>query len=243
MKPSAITINNLTVAYHTKPVLWNINVEIPQGILLAIVGPNGGGKTTLLKAILNLVKPVAGTISVLGTKHTQQHHLVAYIPQRSTVDWDFPATVFDVVLMGRYGNLGWFQRPQQIDYECVNQALAHVGLLSHATTPINELSGGQQQRLFLARALVQEASILLLDEPFMGIDSTTEQMIIALLKQLRDQGKTVVMVHHDLYTIEHYFDWLLLINAQQVAFGHVMDIFTPEYIRATYNAPSATTML
>ncbi|HZW61569.1 MAG TPA: metal ABC transporter ATP-binding protein [Candidatus Babeliales bacterium] len=234
MSEFAVSINNLTVAYNNKPVLWNINAHIPSGILLAVAGPNGAGKTTLIKSILELVKPVAGTIQIFGSPYAHQRNQIAYVPQRMSVDWQFPITVFDAVMMGRYGNIGWFKRPGDADIIAVHTALQHVGLTPYAQCHISELSGGQQQRIFLARALVQEASIYLLDEPFIGVDSVTENTTVLLLKKLRDQGKTIIVVHHDLQTIRKYFDWVLLLNVERIAYGTVEQVFTPETVTAAF---------
>lgn len=234
MNSCAISLHNLTVAYNNRPVLWNITAEIPQGIILGIVGPNGAGKSTLVKSILDLTKPIAGHIAVLGGSYQQHRHKIAYVPQRSTVDWDFPATVLDVVLMGRYVALGWFKRPTNVDIDAALHALDQVGLSSHAHYPINNLSGGQQQRIFLARALLQDATIYLLDEPFIGVDTTTEKTTMSVLKTLRDAGKTIILVHHNLQTARHYFDWIFLLNREKIACGAIEDVFVPDYISATY---------
>jgi len=234
MESHALEIKNLTVAYHDIPVLWHISATIPRGVLLAIVGPNGAGKTTLLKSILGLIKPIAGTISLCGGTYKQQRNKIAYIPQRASVDWDFPATVFDVVLMGRYRHIGWFKRPSQIDYDEVYIALAQVGMHAYVDRHISQLSGGQQQRVFLARALVQHADLYILDEPFVGIDIATERAMIQVLKQLRVLGKTIVVVHHDLQTLHEYFDWMWLINKRSIVCGPIVDVLRHEYIQAAY---------
>lgn len=234
MPTSALSIRNLTVAYHNKPVLWNINATIPQGVMLAIAGPNGAGKSTLIKSIIQLVRPHAGTIEVLGGTYAQNRHQIAYIPQRTSIDWDFPINIFDVVLMGRYGHLGWFKRPTKKDHEHVARALHQVGLSEHATRHIGELSCGQQQRVFLARALAQDASLYLMDEPFIGVDATTEKMTIAVLKQLKEEGKTIIVVHHDLQTMQEYFDWLLLLNIEQIFCGPLETPLTHDYMQATF---------
>lgn len=230
----AIEINDLTVAYHDHPVLWDVDLDVPQGILMAMVGPNGAGKTTLLKAILGLLKPVAGRVLIFGKPYPQQRHLVAYVPQRGSVDWDFPTTVQDVVMMGRYGALGWIRRPGKTEQHAARQALEKVGMLPFADRQISQLSGGQQQRVFLARALVQDAHIYIMDEPFQGVDAVTERTIVSLLQALRSAGKTVVVVHHDLQTVPEYFDWVTLLNVRRIASGRVEDIFTEENLRLTY---------
>lgn len=236
MKTTAISITNLTVGYQKKSVLRNITLDFQSGILVGIVGPNGAGKTTFIKSILDLIKPKTGTIAIFGAPYQKNKVAIAYVPQRSTVDWDFPATVFDVVIMGRYGTIGWFASPGKNDVDAALHAIDQVGLTAYADCSINQLSGGQQQRVFLARALVQNAQIYLMDEPFAGVDATTEKTIIAILKKLRDQGKTIIVVHHDLQTIHHYFDWLLLLNKECIAYGPVETVFTPENITKTYSA-------
>lgn len=231
---NALTVTDLTVAYHEKPVLWDIDLDVPQGVLMAIVGPNGAGKTTLLKAIMGMIKPAAGQVRVLGKSYDDQRKRVGYVPQRGTVDWDFPTSVLDVVMMGRYGDLGWFRRPGKRERDLALQALEKVGMSAFAARQISQLSGGQQQRVFLARALVQEAEIYFMDEPFQGVDATTERAIIAILQELRAAGKTVIAVHHDLQTVPEYFDWVLLLNVRKIASGPVGHIFTPENLRQTY---------
>jgi manganese/zinc/iron transport system ATP- binding protein len=229
-----ITVNDLTVAYKEKPVLWDIDVEIPKGVLLSVVGPNGAGKTTLIKAMLGLIKPAAGTVSFFGQNYKRVRKKIAYIPQRNSVDWDFPTTVIDVVLMGRYGHLGWFSRPGVTDYELAKKALEKVGMEDFFDRQINQLSGGQQQRIFLARALVQDAEIYFMDEPFVGVDIATEKAIVNLLKLLRSDGKTVIVVHHDLQTLKEYFDWVLLLNVRKIACGPVKKVLTPKNLQLTY---------
>jgi manganese/zinc/iron transport system ATP- binding protein len=230
----AIDVRDLTVAYRDKPVLWDIDLEVPSGVLMAIVGPNGAGKTTLMKALLGLVHPAAGQVLIDGSPHAQHRRAVAYVPQRGSVDWDFPTDVLDVVMMGLYGRLGWLRRPGNSEREAALQALAKVGMAEFADRQISQLSGGQQQRVFLARALVQDASIYLMDEPFQGVDATTERAIVTLLQQLRKEGRTVLVVHHDLQTVPEYFDWVLLLNVRRVAAGPVDEVFTDENLRATY---------
>jgi manganese/zinc/iron transport system ATP- binding protein len=230
----AIDVRDLTVAYRDRPVLWDIDLEVPSGVLMAIVGPNGAGKTTLMKALLGLVHPAAGQVLINGSPHAQHRRAVAYVPQRGSVDWDFPTDVLDVVMMGLYGRLGWLRRPGGAEREAALQALQKVGMAEFADRQISQLSGGQQQRVFLARALVQDASIYLMDEPFQGVDATTERAIVTLLQQLREQGRTVLVVHHDLQTVPEYFDWVLLLNVRRVAAGPVDEVFTDENLRATY---------
>jgi manganese/zinc/iron transport system ATP- binding protein len=229
-----IDVTDLTVAYRETPVLWDIDFSVPPGVLLAIVGPNGAGKTTLIKAILGLIKPAAGRVSIYGKPYREQRRLVGYVPQRGSVDWDFPTTVLDVVMMGRYGALGWFRRPGQREHTLAYEALEKVGMHDFADRQISQLSGGQQQRVFLARALVQDAEIYFMDEPFQGVDATTERAIVALLHELRAQGKTVIVVHHDLSTVADYFDWVTLLNVRRVSHGPVAEAFTEHYLGLAY---------
>ncbi|MBS1987969.1 metal ABC transporter ATP-binding protein [Candidatus Dependentiae bacterium] len=230
---AALEVDHLTVAYKDTVILHDLCARIPQGVVAALIGPNGAGKTTFLKSILSIVQPRAGTVKFLGTPYNTIRNQVAYIPQRSSIDWDFPACARDVAIMGRYGSLGWFKRPGKTDWAQADQSLELVGLSNYAARPIQELSGGQQQRLFLARALAQEAQIYLLDEPFAGIDAHSEKMIISLLHTMRDQGKTIIIVHHDLNTLS-YFDWALLINKKAVACGPVSQAITPTTLAQTY---------
>jgi manganese/zinc/iron transport system ATP- binding protein len=235
----AIEVEDLTVAYGDRPALWDVDLTVPQGTLMAIVGPNGAGKTTLIRAVLGLVKPAAGRIAVYGKPYAEQRQLVGYVPQRGTVDWDFPTSVLDVVTMGRYGALGWIRRPGRTERAAALDALGHVGMQDFADRQISQLSGGQQQRVFLARALVQEAQVYLMDEPFQGVDATTERAIVQLLQELRGAGKTVVAVHHDLQTVSEYFDSVTLLNVRRVASGPVEDVFTEENLRLTYGGRAA----
>ena len=230
----ALEIHDLTVAYHTKPVLWDVDLDIPESRLVAVVGPNGAGKSTLLKAILDLVPLTSGYVRVFGSTYEEMRSRVAYVPQRESVDWDFPASVLDVVLMGRYGRMGWFRRPGKDDRKAAIEALERVGMAEYGDRQISRLSGGQQQRTFLARALAQDADLYLMDEPFAGVDAVTERAIVALLRDLRDRGRTVLCVHHDLQTVEEYFDWAALLNMRLVGAGPVKEVFTPETLHRTY---------
>ncbi|RKU16844.1 manganese ABC transporter ATP-binding protein [Candidatus Poribacteria bacterium] len=230
----AIEVTDLTVAYQDQPVLWDVDLDVPPGVLLSIVGPNGAGKTTLIKAILGLVRPAAGNVLIYDKPYEAQRRIVGYVPQRGTVDWDFPTNVLDVVMMGRYGALGWVRRPGKQERELAMHALEKVGMEAYATRQISQLSGGQQQRVFLARALVQDATVYLMDEPFQGVDATTERAIVTLLQELREKGKTVVVVHHDLQTVTDYFDWVMLLNIRRIASGPVDETFTPENLRVAY---------
>ncbi len=234
LETKAIEVTDLTVAYQDKPVLWDIDLDVPPGVLLSIIGPNGAGKTTLIKAILGLVRPAAGNVLIYDKPYETQRRIVGYVPQRGTVDWDFPTNVLDVVMMGRYGALGWIRRPGRQEREQAMYALEKVGMEGYTTRQISQLSGGQQQRVFLARALVQDATVYLMDEPFQGVDATTERAIVTLLQELRANGKTVVVVHHDLQTVTDYFDWVMLLNIRRIASGPVTEIFTPENLRETY---------
>lgn len=234
MSGMAIEVNDLTVAYRERPVLWDVDLGVPAGVLMAIVGPNGAGKSTLLKAILGLVPTAAGQILVHGEPYRRRRRMVGYVPQRGSVDWDFPTSVLDVVMMGRYGHLGWFRRPGRRERELAHGALERVGMETFAQRQIRQLSGGQQQRVFLARALVQEAAVYLMDEPFQGVDARTERAIVEVLRELRRGGATVVVVHHALQTVPEYFDRVALLNVRRIADGTVDEVFTEENLRLTY---------
>jgi manganese/zinc/iron transport system ATP- binding protein len=215
-------------------VLWDVDLVMEQPQLAAIVGPNGAGKSTLIKAVLGLIPMASGTVQVLGQPVAQQRKKIGYVPQRESVDWDFPVSVLDVVLMGTYGQLGWFRRPGQAEREWARQCLNKVGLSQFERRQIGQLSGGQQQRVFLARALAQKAEIYFMDEPMAGVDAATERIIFELLSELRQDGKTIIAVHHDLRTVPQYFDWVALLNMRLVASGPVATTFTPENLRKTY---------
>ena len=230
----AIEVNDLTVAYREQPVLWDVDMAVPEGVLMAIVGPNGAGKTTMIKAILDLIPKAAGEVLIHGKSYKQNRKLVAYVPQRGTVDWDFPTSVLDVVMMGRYGALGWLRRPGRAEKDAALAALEKVGMTDFAHRQISQLSGGQQQRVFLARALVQDARVYLMDEPFQGVDARTERAIVDVLQDLRAAGDTVVAVHHALQTVPEYFDWVALLNVRRIAAGAVAEVFTDENLRLTY---------
>lgn len=237
MNVPAIDVKNLTVSYAADVALWNISLQIPQGAVCAIVGPNGAGKTTLLKALLELITPLAGTIKIFGQSFEAYREHIAYVPQRRSVDWDFPISVLDVVLMGGYRRLGWFRRPGAAQIAQGYEVLKKVGLQEYAHRHISQLSGGQQQRVFLARALMQDAALYLMDEPFVGVDKKSEQTIIRLLKELQEAGKTVVVVHHDLQTLREYFDWMVLLNVKMIAVGAVKEVFTNEHLEEAYGGP------
>ena len=230
----AVQVTDLTVAYREKPVLWDVDLDVPEGVLMAIVGPNGAGKSTLLKSILGLVPAAAGRVHIYGRSYQEQRRLVGYVPQRGSVDWDFPTSALDVVKMGLYGRLGWVRRPGREERELALASLDKVGMADLAGRQISQLSGGQQQRVFLARALVQGAQIYFMDEPFAGVDATTERAIIDLLRDLRAAGKTVIVVHHDLQTLAEYFDWVMLLNVRRIASGPVEQVFTEENLRRAY---------
>ena len=229
-----LLIQDLTSGYQKKPVLWGIDLQVPRGKLVGIVGPNGAGKSTLIKAIMGLVPPSSGWVKIFGKPYNENRRRVGYVPQRESVDWDFPVTVMDVVMMGRYGHVGWFKRPKKADREIARDCLDKVKMLPFAKRQISNLSGGQQQRVFLARALAQESDIYFMDEPFAGVDAATETAIIALLHELREKGKTLLVVHHDLPTARNYFDQLLLLNMRVVAYGETEKVFTYELLQKTY---------
>lgn len=233
-----ITIRQLTVAYDANPVLWNITAAFKKGKITAIIGPNGAGKSTLIKSMLEFVKPATGQVKYSIDKQTKEYkkvkNKIAYVPQNNSVDWDFPAAVLDVVLMGRYGHLGWLKRPKKSDRDIAEEMLKKVDMESFRHRQISQLSGGQRQRVFLARALAQQADVYLLDEPLAGVDMKTERIIMNLLKELTKRGKTVIVVHHDLQSVRDYFDEVLFINQEIVAAGSVKEVFTQENISATY---------
>ncbi|AGA90051.1 ATPase component of Mn/Zn ABC-type transporter [Thioflavicoccus mobilis 8321] len=235
----ALHVEDLTVSYQGDPVLWDIDLNIPPGVMAAIVGPNGAGKSTLIKAVLGLVRPAAGHVRIHGRPYRAERRRVGYVPQRSSVDWDFPTTVVDVVTMGLYGQLGWLRWPGRAEHAQALEALDLVGMRDFAQRQISQLSGGQQQRVFLARALVQQADVYFLDEPMAGVDATTERAIVEILQRLRDQGKTVIVVHHDLQTVRRYFDWLLILNVRVIAQGPVGEAYTAENLRRAYGGQIA----
>jgi manganese/zinc/iron transport system ATP- binding protein len=234
-----VSIHDMTVAYHRNPVLWNVDYIAPRGSLIAIVGPNGSGKTTLIKAVLDLVPKVSGSVRVFGMPYRKVRGRVGYVPQRETVDWDFPIDALQVVAMGLYRKIGWCWPVSRPYREDAYEALRRVGMADYAHRQISQLSGGQQQRVFLARALAQDADIYLMDEPFAGVDAATERAIVAILRELRSTGKTVLVVHHDLQTVQEYFDEVILLNMRLVAAGPAGDVFTPENLRKTYGGKLA----
>ena len=234
-----LAIHDMTVAYHRRPVLWDIDYDAPPGKLTAIVGPNGSGKTTLIKAAVDLVPRASGDVRFFGSAYHKVRHRVGYVPQRGSVDWDFPVNALDVVAMGLYKQIGWFRPVTRRYRDQAMHYLERVGMADYATRQISQLSGGQQQRVFLARALSQQADVYLMDEPFVGVDAATERAIVVILQELREAGKSALVVHHDLQTVPEYFDHVLLLNMRMVATGPISDVFTPENLRATYGGKLA----
>ena len=232
--PLALEVRRLTASYSSRPVLWDVDAEIPAGTLAAIVGPNGAGKSTLLKAVVGLLKVDSGHVLIEGAPAGEALDRVAYVPQRDEVDWDFPITVREVVEMGRYRSAGWVRRLKPADREVVDEAIARVGMTPYGSRQIGELSGGQRQRVFIARALAQESPVMLLDEPFAGVDARTESALLDLLAEFRDEGRTVVVVHHDLGTVRARFDWALLLNVRTVACGPVAESLSNDMLRRAY---------
>jgi manganese/zinc/iron transport system ATP- binding protein len=233
---AALSVDHLTVHYDKIPVLWEVNFAIPQGLLVAVLGPNGAGKSTLLNALLQLQKPTSGKVTFFGKPLSEVRKKVAYIPQRTSVDWTFPISVLDVVLMGRYGKLGLLKWPSKGDKRAALEVLEQVGMLPFAHRQINALSGGQKQRVFFARALLQEADLYFMDEPFAGIDITTEKALIHILSTLKQEGKTLIIVHHDLTTVRHYFDWAILLNSCLIDCGPVEKVFHEENLKKAYGS-------
>lgn len=229
-----LSIQDLTVAWHRKPVIWDVEFDVSPGQLVGIVGPNGAGKSTLLKAVMDLVPRASGRISIFGKPWKQNRNRVGYVPQRESVDWDFPVSVLDVVTMGLYGQIGWCRPVTRRHREIAREALDRVGIGDFADRQISQLSGGQQQRTFLARALVQNADLYLLDEPFAAVDAATEQAIIEILREMRQAGKTAIVIHHDLHTVPTYFDSVVLLNMRVVAQGPTAIVFTRENLERTY---------
>jgi manganese/zinc/iron transport system ATP- binding protein len=234
MNPPALELHDLTVSYAKKPVLYGVDVQVPQGALVGIIGPNGAGKSTMIRAIMGLTPLSGGWVRIFGESFENNRQRVGYVPQREQVDWDFPVNVMDVVLMGRYGRRGWLRRVTKEDKKIAEESLDKVGMLPFRNRQIANLSGGQQQRVFLARALAQQSDLYLMDEPFAGVDATTERAIMTLLQDLQSEGKTILVVHHDLTTAKEYFDHLLLLNMRLIAFGKTQDAFTVEQLQKTY---------
>ncbi len=229
-----VEIHDLTVTYSRKPVLWGVDMTLPKGALVGIIGPNGAGKSTLIKAVMGLVPLSSGWVELFGQELKEVRRKLSYVPQRESVDWDFPASVREVVVMGRYAELGLFKRPRKADYAAADYALEQVNMTEFANRQISQLSGGQQQRVFLARALAQDADLYFMDEPFAGVDAATEKAIIHILKKMSEEGKTVVVVHHDLQTVTQYFNWVVMLNTRLVASGPMEECFTQEMLNETY---------
>jgi manganese/zinc/iron transport system ATP- binding protein len=236
---SIIEVHDLTVSYSNKPALWNIDFELPQGKIIGIIGPNGAGKSTLLKSIMGLLPLGSGFIKIFDQPLEQIRHRVSYIPQRGSVDWDFPANVLDVVMMGLYSTKKWYSRMGKKEKELAFEALEKVNMKEYAQRHIAQLSGGQQQRVFLARALAQNADLYLMDEPFAGVDASTESSILKLLGNMRNEGKTIIVVHHDLQTAKDYFDWIVLINTRLVAVGPTKEVLTQVNLQNAYGGKLA----
>lgn len=235
-----ITIKDLNVAYQEKPALWHVNMSIPANSRTAIVGPNGAGKSTLIKSIMTLIKPISGRIDIDGKDARHALKRIAYVPQKGEVNWDFPATVLDVVLMGRYVHKGWFKRPNRKDADIALSALKTMKMETFKNRQISELSGGQRQRVFLARAIAQDADIYIMDEPLQGIDITTEKLIIDVMKSLQHEGKTFIVVHHQLDTVEDYFDYAVILNKTVITEGAVENIWNESNIEKAYYETGGT---
>lgn len=234
MESPILQVDNLSASYRKNTVLYDINFEVHKGSLTGIVGPNGAGKSTLIKAMLNLHPTLTGSVKFFGSSFKQAKKNIGYVPQRGSVDWDFPTDALDVVTMGLYGKIGWLRRPSRLHKEKAYEALDKMGMADYANRQISQLSGGQQQRVFLARALVQDAELYFMDEPLVGVDAATERAIMTILKELKEEGKTVLVVHHDLQTVEKYFDHVLLLNKTIIQHGKTEQVFTKENIADTY---------
>jgi manganese/zinc/iron transport system ATP- binding protein len=234
VKDPVLEVHDLTVSYNKKPVLWGIDLTIPQGVLAGVMGPNGAGKSTLIKSIMGLLPVSSGYVRIFNEPLDRVRKRISYVPQKESVDWDFPASALDVVLMGRYGKLGLFKMPSKHDKEVAMECLKRVNMEGFYKRQISQLSGGQQQRVFLARALAQEADIYFMDEPFAGVDAATELAIIELLRDMRSAGKTVIVVHHDLQSAEEYFDWIVFLNTRLIASGPIAEVFKNELLQETY---------
>jgi manganese/zinc/iron transport system ATP- binding protein len=234
MENSSIEVHNLSVSYQNVPVLWDIDFSLPKGQIVGIIGPNGSGKSTLLKAIMGLIPLASGNVKVLNKNLSLVRDQLAYVPQRETVDWNFPASVEDVVLMGRYKKGNLFRRLTKIDKVIAQESIEKVKLEKYRDRQISQLSGGQQQRVFIARALAQGASIYIMDEPFVGVDMATEKTILDLLIQMKEEGKTIIIVHHDIQTVSNYFDYIVMLNTRLIAHGPTNEVLTEENLQATY---------
>lgn len=229
-----LEVHDLTVSYDQHPVLWNVDLSLPAGKLIGILGPNGAGKSTLIKSIMGLIEPTSGYIKIFDKPLPEVRSRISYVPQRESVDWNFPASVLDVVEMGTYGKLGLFRRPGKKEKQIAMDALAQVGMSGYASRQISELSGGQQQRVFIARALAQQADLYLMDEPFAGVDMATETAIFQLLQDMARSGKTVLVVHHDIHSAMNFFEWVIMLNLHLVASGPKDQVMTEELLRKTY---------
>ena len=240
-----LKVENLSAAYDEHVVLEDVSFQIEKGTMTAIVGPNGAGKSTLVKAVLGLIPVVTGQIQLevksdrksayVSSNNTSIYNHISYVPQTSTVDWDYPITVFEVVLMGTYRRLGWFKRPGKKERDEATKALETVGMLDYAERSISQLSGGQQQRVFLARALVEDQDVYILDEPFKGIDKTTEAVLVKIMKDMQEAGKTLLIVHHNLQTLEAYFDHVLCVNRKLVGMGTVQEVVGSDLLDETFS--------
>lgn len=231
---TAVEAHNLTVAYNRRPVLWDIDFEVPEGQLIGVLGPNGSGKTTLLKTVMGLVPPSSGYVQLFGQPLEAVRPRISYVPQRESVDWDFPISVREVALMGRYRKGKLLGRLSKNDYRIADEALDKVGMLAYAGRQIAQLSGGQQQRVFVARALAQQADLYLMDEPFAGVDAASEEAILTLLQEMKEAGKTVLIVHHDLHTAQQFFDWIVLLNTRLIDYGPTSRVFKADNLKAAY---------
>ncbi|HBL45653.1 MAG TPA: manganese ABC transporter ATP-binding protein [Planctomycetaceae bacterium] len=229
-----LSVYDLTVAYHRKPVIWDVSFDIPPGKLIGIIGPNGAGKSTLLKAVMDLIPKASGRVQIFGKSYQKNRHRVGYVPQRESVDWDFPVDALDVVTMGLYKEIGWCLPVRKKHKVRAMEALERVGIADYARRQISQLSGGQQQRTFLARALVQNADLYLMDEPFAAVDAATEKAIVQILQEMKESGKTALVIHHDLQTVPEYFDYVILLNMRVIDHGLTADVFTPENLQKTY---------
>jgi len=229
-----LEVHDLTVSYDQQPVLWNVDLSLPAGQLIGILGPNGAGKSTLIKSIMGLIPPTSGYIKIFNKALQEVRTRISYVPQRESVDWNFPASVLDVVVMGTYGKLGLFRRPGKKEVQIAQEALKQVGMTAFVTRQISELSGGQQQRVFIARALAQQADLYLMDEPFAGVDMATETAIFQLLQDMARTGKTVLVVHHDIHSAMNFFEWVIMLNLHLVASGPKDQVMTEELLRKTY---------
>ena len=240
MNKTIIEAHNLTVLYGRKPALWNVDFVLPEKQVIGIMGPNGSGKSTLLKSIMGVVEPTSGFTKIYDQELDHVRDKVSYVPQRQEIDWDFPASVWDIVSMGRFQNRGLFKKLTSEDKDIIADSLDKVNMLGFSKRQISQLSGGQQQRVFLARAIAQQGELFLMDEPFAGVDIATEEMIVELLKSMKNEGKTLVIVHHDLHTAQSYFDHLVLLNTRLIATGSVKDVFTDQILTDTYGGRLTT---